>query len=342
MSDSEGDNVVTSFTELGLSDWVVDTAKQMGIRRPTEIQTTCIPRILKGEDVVGRAKTGSGKTAAFALPILEKLSHDPFGVFAIVLTPTRELAYQIADQFRAFGVPIGLKDSVIIGGIDMMLQSKELINRPHVIIATPGRLADHIRSGCDIHLEHLQFLVLDEVDRLFDPCFAPDLQTILDAIPPPEDRQTLLFSATLNDSIEAFQQLSMVKPVLCEVSSSSFDTVDKLEQRYLFVPQNTKEVYLAHILKQRLEGGDSIIIFCSTCRGRSTPFLLSFPFSLSLFFFLFLLFSFSLSIFVSFVSLYLPCRFIYIYIRVSLSFPFLSSFARLTPPPPFTLFPSRL
>lgn len=106
-----------SFTDIGLEDWLKDTLKAMAIKEPTEIQRACIPRILAGKDVIGGAKTGSGKTAAFALPILQKLSEDPYGVFALVLTPTRELAFQIAEQFRVLGKGMGVKECVVVGGM---------------------------------------------------------------------------------------------------------------------------------------------------------------------------------------------------------------------------------
>nr|KAF6400799.1 DEAD-box helicase 49 [Rousettus aegyptiacus] len=135
------------FTELGLSSWLVEQCRQLGLKQPTPVQLGCIPAILEGRDCLGCAKTGSGKTAAFVLPILQKLSEDPYGIFCLVLTPTRELAYQIAEQFRVLGKPLGLKDCIIVGGMDMVAQALELSRKPHVVIATPGRLADHLRSS---------------------------------------------------------------------------------------------------------------------------------------------------------------------------------------------------
>lgn len=117
-----------------------------GIKTPTPVQANCIPQILAGKDCIGAAKTGSGKTLAFALPIIQKLSEDPYGIFALVLTPVRELAYQIADQFAIVGKCIDLQCSVIVGGMCMMEQAKKLDKRPHVVVATPGRLADHIEG----------------------------------------------------------------------------------------------------------------------------------------------------------------------------------------------------
>eukprot|EP00461_Guttulinopsis_vulgaris_P010828 UN10906 len=130
------------FSQLGISSWLVSALGKLRIVQPTEIQHRCLPPIMQGHNVIARAKTGSGKTAAFALPILEKLSHDPYGVYAIVLTPTRELALQIKEQFDVFGEHIGIKTVVVIGGVDMVKQAQQIDSRPHIIIATPGRIAD--------------------------------------------------------------------------------------------------------------------------------------------------------------------------------------------------------
>lgn len=137
---------ITSFQGLGLTDWLVRSCKELGMKRPTPVQQGCVPQILAGKDVFGLAQTGSGKTAAFALPILQKLAENPFGVFALVLTPTRELAFQIADQFKALGAEINLRSTVVVGGMDMTEQAKALMQRPHVVIATPGRLRDHLMN----------------------------------------------------------------------------------------------------------------------------------------------------------------------------------------------------
>ncbi|KAJ2724615.1 putative RNA helicase [Coemansia sp. Benny D115] len=239
-----------SFKDLGLDKWLVDSLGAMAITQPTEIQRACIPHVLKGRDVIGGAKTGSGKTAAFALPILQKLSEDPYGVFAIVLTPTRELAYQIAEQFSVLGKGVNLKVTVAIGGIDMMSQALELSKRPHVVVATPGRLADHIQSNSDaVHFRGVQFLVLDEADRLLTDTFAPDLAVIMEAIP--KKRQTLLFTATMTSSILALRDRprdgDQLPPFvhLCDTSES---TVSSLVQNYMFVPSHVKEAYLVHLL----------------------------------------------------------------------------------------------
>ena len=142
--------------------------QNLGLKKPTPIQENCIPAILKGDNCVGCAKTGSGKTLSFALPILQTLSDDPYGIYALVLTPTRELAFQIADQFRVVGKPISLRDVVVVGGRDIVLQGQELSKRPHIVIATPGRLADHLESCDTFTLKKIKYLVLDEADRLLE------------------------------------------------------------------------------------------------------------------------------------------------------------------------------
>lgn len=203
----------TTFAKLGVNEWLVDALDSVAMKAPTDVQIGCISAILGGNDVVASARTGSGKTAAFAIPILQLLSEDPFGVFALVLTPTRELAFQIAEQFRILGTTIGLKQTVVVGGLDMMSQAIDLARKPHVVVATPGRLADHIASNPNaVHLKRLRFLVLDEADRLLTDNFATDLATIVDILP--KQRQSLLFSATMTAEIESIQFNANKKPIL--------------------------------------------------------------------------------------------------------------------------------
>jgi len=151
---------------LGLSPWLVSSCAEMGLREPTPIQAACVKPALDGRDIVGSAETGSGKTAAFALPILQALSADPHGIFALVLSPARELAHQIADQFAALGAPLRVRVCVVVGGADMMPQALELSQRPHIVVATPGRFADHLRSSnVAPAVAKLRFVVIDEERR---------------------------------------------------------------------------------------------------------------------------------------------------------------------------------
>jgi len=218
---------------------------------------------------MGCAKTGSGKTAAFVLPVLQKLSEDPYGIFCLVLTPTRELAYQIAEQFRVLGKPLGLKDVIIVGGMDMIAQALDLSKKPHVVVATPGRLADHIRSSNTFSMSNLKFLIMDEADRLLEQgCtdFSADLEVILSKVP--ARRQTLLFSATLTDTLEELKTIAMNKPFFYE-SKSEVRTVEELDQRYILTPEKVKDAYLVHLVQTFQDQHDdwSIMIFTNTCKN---------------------------------------------------------------------------
>ncbi|XP_029938961.1 putative ATP-dependent RNA helicase DDX49 [Salarias fasciatus] len=257
------------FSSLGLSDWLINQCKQLGINKPTPVQENCMPPILEGRDCMGCAKTGSGKTAAFVLPVLQKLSEEPYGIFCLVLTPTRELAYQIAEQFRVLGKPLGLRDCIIVGGMDMVTQAMELSNQPHVVVATPGRLADHIRSSNTFSMSRIQFLILDEADRLLEQgCtdFTKDLEVILGILP--AKRQTLLFSATLTDTLQELKSIAMNKPFFWE-SKSETRTVEELDQRYILTPETVKDAYLVHLIQKFTDEHDdwSIIIFTNTCKN---------------------------------------------------------------------------
>lgn len=242
-----------SFLNLGLDPWLVNKCELLGIRHPTPVQAHCIPPVLRGRDVMGCAQTGSGKTAAFALPILHALSKDPYGPFALVLTPTRELAFQIAEQFSAFGSSMGVRCAVIVGGVDMLKQALALQQRPHVIIATPGRLHDHLLRPNPPNVALIRFLVLDEADRLLDASFAKDLSFILDRMP--AKRQTLLFSATMTANLDRLEQIAAGSSVDGQEmfrfdATPSVKTVATLQQFYLFIPAQVKVTYLMYLLSR--------------------------------------------------------------------------------------------
>ncbi|EFN58860.1 hypothetical protein CHLNCDRAFT_48551 [Chlorella variabilis] len=237
------------------------------MREPTQVQRGTIPAVLAGRNVIGVAHTGSGKTAAFALPILQKLAKNPFGVFALVLTPTRELAFQLADQFRALGTGMSLKDCVVVGGLDMTAQAKELARRPHVVIATPGRLRGLLQLDGELArvFGRARFLVLDEADRLLEPSFESELAVVLGALP--ERRQTLLFSATMTQTLVELQK-QLLRDAYHFQAYEGLQTAAKLRQEYLFLPAKVKEVYLVHLLGQLEElQCRSAIIFAGTCKG---------------------------------------------------------------------------
>jgi ATP-dependent RNA helicase DDX47/RRP3 len=236
-----------SFSSLGLIQPLLEAIERLDYKTPTDIQLEALPSALEGRDIIGVASTGSGKTAAFALPILQKLWDEPKGLFACVLAPTRELAYQISQQFEALGSAMGVRCTVLVGGMDMVTQSIALAKRPHIVVATPGRLKDHLENTKGFSLRGLRFLVskchstisfsimycvrcnqlkfptvtvpqvLDEADRLLDMDFGPDIDGILRAIP--KERTTYLYSATMTTKVAKLQRASLSNPVRVEVST---------------------------------------------------------------------------------------------------------------------------
>lgn len=255
-----------SFSSLGLSPWLIRQCDLLGVRSPTPIQRHCIPPVLNGEDCIGCAKTGSGKTLAFALPILNKLSEDPYGIFALILTPTRELAFQIGDQFSVMGKTLNLRMSVIVGGMDMVIQGQELSRKPHVVVATPGRLADHLESCNTFSLQKIKFLVLDEADRLLEGRFDHQLKTIFEALP--KKRQTLLFSATLSDSLDRVKAIADEK-VFIWSAPTEVATVEQLTQSYVLCPPLVRDGYLVETVRtfRTQDETGSIMIFTDTCKN---------------------------------------------------------------------------
>ncbi|KAF6842814.1 DEAD/DEAH box helicase [Colletotrichum musicola] len=264
----------TTFSSLNVRPWLVQSLANMAIKRPTGIQKGCIPEILKGRDCIGGSRTGSGKTVAFAVPILQKWAEDPTAIFAVVLTPTRELALQIFEQFKAISAPQSLKAILVTGGSDMRPQAIALAQRPHVIIATPGRLADHIRtSGEDTicGLRRVKYVVLDEADRLLDATgpgsMIPDVEECLSVLPPSSQRQTLLFTATITPEVRALKDMP-VKPgkqpvFVCEVDTQTLAIPATLSQMHLQVPVTHREHYLHAFLLTEGNASKSVIIFCN-------------------------------------------------------------------------------
>ncbi|KAG5511399.1 hypothetical protein JKF63_07362 [Porcisia hertigi] len=199
---------MAEFQRLGIQPWLTKQCAYMALESPTPIQTKCIPAILAGRHVVGGAATGSGKTAAFALPILQTLAADAFGVFAVVLTPSRELAYQIIDQFTAFGAPLQVRTMLAIGGVPTETQVDALKARPHIVAATPGRLrhlletfAPEVKKA----FAHLRYLVLDEADRLTEGDIVRDVRSLLRLLPPTPQRRVLMFTATLHPRLTTLE-----------------------------------------------------------------------------------------------------------------------------------------
>ncbi|KAM3433323.1 hypothetical protein NHJ13734_006505 [Beauveria thailandica] len=263
-----------TFAALGVRPWLVQSLANMAIRRPTGIQKGCVPEILRGRDCIGGSRTGSGKTVAFAVPMLQKWAEDPSAVFGVVLTPTRELALQIYEQFRAVAAPQSLKVVLITGGADMRPQAIALKQRPHIIIATPGRLADHVRtSGEDTvcGLRRVRFIVLDEADRLLHAAgpgsMLPDVEECLSVLPPPTERQTLLFTATMTAEVRALEAMPRKpgkQPVfVCEVDTQTLAVPATLSQYHLQVPVTHKEHYLHVLLLTEANVSKTVILFCN-------------------------------------------------------------------------------
>ncbi|KAK0405645.1 hypothetical protein QR680_018109 [Steinernema hermaphroditum] len=260
--ESEEEEAPKTFKDLGLKDVLVETCERLGWQAPSKIQAAALPPAFEGRDIIGLAETGSGKTGAFALPILQNLLDTPQKLFALVLTPTRELAFQVGEQFEALGSSIGLLVAVIVGGVDMVTQAMALAKRPHIIVATPGRLVDHLENSKGFNLRSIQYLVMDEADRILNMDFEVELDKILKVVP--KQRKTYLFSATMTKKVAKLERASLKDPARVEVSSK-YQTVEKLKQSYLFIPQKYKEAYLVYVLNEM--AGSTSIIFCATCAG---------------------------------------------------------------------------
>jgi len=251
-----------SFRSLGLSDVLCEACEKAGYKAPSEIQRESLPYTLVGRDIIGLAQTGSGKTAAFVLPVLHKILETPRGYFACVVAPTRELAFQISEQFDLLGRTIGLKTCVLVGGMDVTGQAIALGKKPHVIIATPGRLVWHLENTKGFTLNFIKFLILDEADRLLNMDFEDEIDKILSFSP--TERSTYLFSATMTSKVAKLQRACLRNPVKVEVSSK-YSTVDTLMQYYTFIPAKYKDVYLAYILNEL--SGSTVLVFTTTCNS---------------------------------------------------------------------------
>jgi ATP-dependent RNA helicase DDX47/RRP3 len=245
-----------------VTDVLCEACAALNWRIPTAIQRESLPIALQGKDIIGLAETGSGKTAAFALPILQALLDTPTRLFALVLTPTRELAFQISEQFEALGSGIGVKCAVVVGGVDMITQAIALAKKPHIVIATPGRLVDHLENTKGFSLRTLRYLVMDEADRILNMDFETEVDKILKVVP--KERRTYLYSATMTRKVQKLQRASLHNPVKVEVSSK-YQTVETLQQSYIFIPSKYKDCYLVSILNEL--AGNSFMVFCGTCNN---------------------------------------------------------------------------
>ncbi len=247
---------MTTFAGLELAQPVLRAIAEEGYSTPTPIQCKSIPPLLDGRDLLGVAQTGTGKTAAFSLPLLHRLaknagtprskphSRQPL---ALILAPTRELAGQIGDSLRTYGRHLHLRTAVVFGGVSIRPQIQTLARGVHVLVATPGRLIDLMNRG-DLRLDAVEVFILDEADRMLDMGFIRDVKKITAALP--KRRQTLLFSATMPKSVQGLAADLLSNPVRVEAAPAS-TTVEKVDQRVLFVPKDKKRALLGELLNDK-------------------------------------------------------------------------------------------
>jgi ATP-dependent RNA helicase RhlE len=253
------------FTDLKIIKPILDALQQEGYETPTPIQQKAIPSILERRDLLGTAQTGTGKTAAFAIPILQNLTErqGPKNnhIKALILTPTRELAIQIEENINSYGRNLSLRQLVIFGGVKQGSQENALRKGVDILVATPGRLLDFIAQGI-VSLKNLEIFVLDEADRMLDMGFVHDVKRIIKLLP--QKRQTLFFSATMPSEIQKLASSILQNPVQVEVTPVS-STAETINQSVYFVQKEDKLDLLSHILKERIS--DSVLVFSRTKHG---------------------------------------------------------------------------
>ncbi len=255
-----------SFDNLGLSDELLSALITKGYTTPTPIQTKTIPEVFNGSDILAGAQTGTGKTAAFALPILQILSENPFRKKrrrprALILTPTRELAAQVADNVKAYGRRLALRSTVVYGGVNINPQIERFQRGVDIVVATPGRLLDHCHHYT-VDLSYVEFLVLDEADRMLDMGFIHDIRKIMEYIP--EERQNLMFSATYSKSIRHLADSILTNPVKIDVAPRN-TTAEAVTQQFHPVERNRKRELLTDLIHDGK--WNQVLIFTRTKHG---------------------------------------------------------------------------
>jgi ATP-dependent RNA helicase RhlE len=256
----------TTFAQLQLIEPIQRALQAESYAKPTPIQAAAIPHLLAGRDLLGCAQTGTGKTAAFALPILQRIDGSrraaaPRAPRVLVLSPTRELASQIAQSFQAYGRHVHFRQAVIFGGVGQVPQVRSLARGVHVLVATPGRLLDLMAQG-HVRLDGLEVFVLDEADRMLDMGFLPDLKRIIARLP--KQRQSLFFSATMPDKIAELAASLLTDPVRVSVAPPA-STVDLIDERVMFVERGDKRALLCSVLKE--SGSHRVLVFTRTKHG---------------------------------------------------------------------------
>jgi len=250
-----------TFADLGLDPDTLQSVRDAGYTHPTPIQAQAIPLALEGRDLIGLAQTGTGKTAAFALPILNQLRGGPHRARALILTPTRELCVQVEENFRKYAEHSALKTLAVYGGVALDPQTRALRKGVDIVIATPGRLLDHLERQ-NVVFDDLEVLVLDEADRMLDMGFAPQINRVVAEIP--KYRQTMLFSATMPPEVEALSRKYLRKPKVVQVGRRSMAAIGVTHAVYP-VPRIRKTQLLTELLKNKAM--DSVLIFTRTKHG---------------------------------------------------------------------------
>jgi ATP-dependent RNA helicase RhlE len=250
-----------TFDALGLSTLVLEAVRHAGYAHPTPIQREAIPVILRGRDVMGLAQTGTGKTAAFTLPIIDRLAGGPRRTRALVLTPTRELCAQVEESVKKYSFHAPLDVQSVYGGVAYEAQERALRAGVDVVVATPGRLIDHLEKG-NVVFDDLEVLVLDEADRMLDMGFAPQINEIVRQIP--SYRQTLLFSATMPPEVEALARKYLRTPIVVQIGQRS-SAANTVTHAVYPVPQHRKSALLVEILRDHPEG--TVLVFTRTKHG---------------------------------------------------------------------------
>jgi len=259
----------SGFSALGLSDQIVRAVLAQGYTKPTPIQSQAIPVVLSGQDLLAGAQTGTGKTAGFTLPILQLLSNKSvkrsstgkIPIRALILTPTRELAAQVEESVQTYGKHLPLTSMVIYGGVNINPQINRLRGGVEILVATPGRLLDHVQQG-RLDLSQVEILVLDEADRMLDMGFIRDIKRILALLP--KQRQNLLFSATFSNEIKSFASTLLNQPVMVEVAAQNA-TADLVTQRIFPVDRDRKRELLTHLIKTH--NWYQVLVFTRTKHG---------------------------------------------------------------------------
>ena len=253
-------NVTESFANLGIAPKLLDILEKQKFLVPTPIQAQSIRPGIEGRDLMGIAQTGTGKTLAFGIPMIQRLAQSKGTIKGLIILPTRELALQVDATLKKIGTELGLKTAILIGGEAMPKQMRMLKQDPHIIIATPGRLNDHLQNS-GLSLARVGMLVLDEADRMLDMGFAPQIKKILEKIP--KNRQTMLFSATMPDEIVQIARSYMTLPLRIEVAPAG-TAVKTISQELFFVDRNQKLTLLRNVLAQ-YKG--SVLVFSRTKHG---------------------------------------------------------------------------